>query len=282
MCEKFESQKREDSEKRTSIIRLTKNPKAGGTGTTNTGDISLVNANKNILGKNSSKQKPLNITVLHKNKLKSDLKEDERLFMQQLAKVNNSVVAGRMSTATNGSAAPSNAHTDQDASELENRRSSSKGTKTKLLIDAKAVKKRKLSIGSNRTGDGSKSHVRREQIKVVSPLVKHVQERASTVESVEGNDQNEGSGEGKRKRNISKPGKITLNKANIKLLVADRRGSNVGVPITNEAMRQKSKSLKRRQTPTSENNKDSSRQGAKAVAPQGSKKSGVEIKVSQS
>ena len=113
VCEKFESQKREDSEKRTSIIRLTKNPKVSGNGTTNTGDISLANANKNILGKNSSsKQKPLNITVLHKNKLKSDLKEDEKLFIQQLAKVNNSVVAGRMSTATNGSAAQSNVATD--------------------------------------------------------------------------------------------------------------------------------------------------------------------------
>ena len=87
---------------------------------------------------------------------------DEKLFVQQLAKVNNSVVAGRTSTATNGSGAPSNGNTEQDISEIEQRRSSSKGTKTKLLIDAKAVKKRKLSIGSNRTGDGSKSHVRRE------------------------------------------------------------------------------------------------------------------------
>ena len=52
MCEKFESQKREDSEKRTSIIRLNKNTKTNANGVINTGDISLVNANKNIKSKN--------------------------------------------------------------------------------------------------------------------------------------------------------------------------------------------------------------------------------------
>ena len=83
MCEKFESQKREDSEKRTSIIRLNKNTKTNANGIINTGDISLVNANKNIKSKNqSSKQKPLNITVLHKNKIRSELKEEEKFFMQ--------------------------------------------------------------------------------------------------------------------------------------------------------------------------------------------------------
>ena len=44
-------------------------------------------------------------------------------------------------------------------------------------------------------------------------------------------------GEAKRRRNASKPGKITLNKANIRLLVADRRGSNAGVAVAAEAVR---------------------------------------------
>lgn len=69
-------------------------------------------------------------------------------------------------------------------------------------------------------------------------MLKPTQEgRASTVESCQGNEEAEGSGEGKRKRAVSKPGKITLNKANIKLLVADRRGSNVGVAVATEAIR---------------------------------------------
>ena len=78
------------------------------------------------------------------------------------------------------------ANTDQDLAEAAgNKRSSSKGARTKLLIDAKAVRQRKLSIGSNRTGDGnSKSHVRRDSIKVVSPMLKPGDEgRISTVES---------------------------------------------------------------------------------------------------
>ena len=88
--------------------------------------------------------------------------------------------------------------------------------------------------------------MRRDSIKVVSPILKPNQEgRVSTVESCQGNEEVEGSGEAKRKRTTSKPGKITLNKANIKLLVADRRGSNVGVAVASE-VRQKSKSLKRR------------------------------------
>ena len=70
--------------------------------------------------------------------------------------------------------------------------------------------------------------------------------RVSTVESCHGTEEVEGSGEAKRKRTASKPGKITLNKANIKLLVADRRGSNVGVAVASEAVRQKSKSVKRK------------------------------------
>ena len=79
-------------------------------GVNNTGDLSLANANANILAKQQQSQgkKTLNITVLHKNKVKNDLKEDEKLFMQQIAKINKSTVAGRTSTATNGSAAPSN------------------------------------------------------------------------------------------------------------------------------------------------------------------------------
>ena len=235
-------------------------------------------------GQRSSKQKNLNITVLHKHKVRSELKDEEKLFVQQLAKINNSTVAGRLSTATNGSVAVSGTNTDQDVAEAAvNKRSSSKGARTKLLIDAKAVRQRKLSIGSNRTGDGNnKSHVRRSSIKVVSPALRPGEEgRSSTVESRHETEEAEGSGEAKRKRDLSKPGKITLNKANIKLLVADRRGSNTAVAVATDAARQKSKSLKRRQTPTSESNATSSqRQGAatKGLAAQPNRKSGVEIR----
>ena len=199
--------------------------------------------NASILRKqqqSSAKQKNPNITVLHKKQVRTELKDDERLFMQQIAKINNSTVAGRLSTATNGSVAVSATNTEQDAAEAAgDKRSSSKGTRAKLLIDAKAVRQRKLSIGSNRTGDGnSKSHVRRNSIKVVSPMLKPGEEgRSSTVESRQGAEEVEGSGEAKRRRNASKPGKITLNKANIRLLVADRRGSNAGVAVAAEAVR---------------------------------------------
>jgi len=57
-------------------------------GVNNTGDFSLANANANLLKKqqqslvaNKKDKKTLNITVLHKNKVKNDMKDDEKLFM---------------------------------------------------------------------------------------------------------------------------------------------------------------------------------------------------------